>query len=108
MSYVINLRTRNQSTGALGTTDITANVLNGFSIVEKLDDSLDLGTITVRGLSTSTPYDMFDTIEIKDGSTLLYSMRIGGDNVKLISKNPKKYEHTLSLVEHTEILERFK
>jgi hypothetical protein len=107
MSYLINLCTRNQSTSVVSRTDITSKIITGFSVIEKLDSSLDVGSITVRGLSTGTPYDMFDWIEISFNSTLLYSLRIGGDNVQLISKNPLRYEHTLSLVEHTKVLERF-
>ena len=108
MSYVIKLCSRNQTSPyAVTRTTITDNVLNGFSVIEKLDDSLDTGQITLRGISTSTPYDMFNWIEIFKDTTLLYSLRIGGDNVRLISKNPLKYEHTLSLVEHTKVLERF-
>ena len=109
MSYTINYLTRNQSTGAITRTDFTQYVVNGFSVVEKLDESLDIGTIVLYGLpdTSSTPLAMFDTIEIKDGSTVLYSMRIAGDNVRMISKNPISYEHTLSLVEHTKILEQY-
>lgn len=107
MSYTINLRQRNQSTGTLSTTDISSYVSTGFSFVEKLDDSLDIGSLTLWGLEDGTPYDMFDTIEVLDGGTKLFSMRVAGDNIKLISKNPLRYEHTLSLVEHTKILERF-
>ena len=105
MTYVINLI--NNDTGTPSITPVTNYVVNGFSILEKLDESLDVGVITLRGLSTATPYTMFDTIEILIGGTVIYSQRISGDNVTLISKNPLRYEHTLSLVEHTKILERF-
>ena len=109
MSYVIKLCSRNQTTGAVSRTDISTNILNGFSVVEKLDESLDVGNIVLYGLSSesSSPFNMFDWIEIYEDTTLLYSLRIAGDNVRMISKNPVSYEHTLSLVEHTKILERF-
>ena len=108
MSYVIKLCSRNQTSPyAVTRTDVSSNVITGFSILEKLDDSLDTGSIILRGLTTAMPYNMFDWIEIYIDTTLLYSLRIGGDRVRLISKNPLRYEHTLSLVEHTKILERF-
>lgn len=107
MSYLINLVTRNQTDESLVRTDITNNVLTGFSTTEKLDESLDIGTIILRGIDDGTPYTMFDFIEIYFNFNLVYSLRIGGDSVSLISKNPLKYEHTLSLIEHTKILEQF-
>jgi hypothetical protein len=106
MSYTINLIQKNNA-GTITTTNISSKVLNGFGFVEKLDESLDVGTMIVRGLTTSTPYSMFDVIEMKYNTTIIFSLRIGGDSVSLISKNPLLYEHTLSLVEHTKILERF-
>lgn len=108
MSYVVKLCSRNQTSPfAVTRTTITTLVDTGFSFVEKLDDSLDIGTMVIRPTTSSEPYDMFNWIEVYDDTTLLYSMRIGGDNVKLLSKNPLRYEHTLTLVEHTKILERF-
>jgi len=96
------------NTGVITTTNITDNVLTGFSFVEKLDDSLDIGQLVVRGLTSSTPYTMFDTIQCLYNSTEVFSLRVAGDSVSLISKRPKLYEHTLTLIEHTKILELFK
>lgn len=107
MSYTINLCTRDQNTGTVSRTDISSNVQNEFSKVDKLDESLDIGQITIRATTSSVPYDMFDWIEASFDGTEVLSQRIAGDSVTLISKNPLLYEHRLSLVEHTKILERF-
>lgn len=86
--------------------DITNDVNTGFSIVEKLNEELDIGSMEIAFSNRSTPYGMFDIIRILIDDVLTYSMRIGGDMVKLVSKKPLTYSHSLSLVEHTKILER--
>jgi hypothetical protein len=92
--------------------DVTNYVVNGFSFLEKLDESLDIGTMVLRNRNEAEPFSMFDIIEVEtvdeqQNSEVIMSMRIGGDEVQLLSKDPKKYEHTLSLVEHTKLLERY-
>lgn len=106
MSYKVNLISKD-GVGVLTTLDITSNVPQGFSFVEKLDESLDVGQMTIRNVLRSEPYTMFDTVEVEWNGTVKFSMRISGDNVTLISKNPLRYEHVLTLVEHTKVLERF-
>ena len=105
MVYTIQLKETDRS-GVTTTTDITSNVEIGFSIVEKLNEELDIGSMTIMFNERSEPYNMLDTIRILVDSVLIYSMRIGGDTVSLESKNPLLYSHTLSLVEHTKVLER--
>lgn len=109
MSYVVYKCNRNQDTGLVEgrTTDLSSKVPQGFSFLDKLDESLDIGNIILTRVTDSEPYDMFDWIEIYDDTELILSQRIAGDSVKLVGKNPLKYEHSLSLVEHTKILERF-
>jgi hypothetical protein len=111
MSYNVYLCSRNQSTGELSIENYTSYVESGVSFVDKLGESLDIGQVTFRNLSSSDPFDLFDWIEVYNGTratgTLIASQRIAGDNVSVISKNPLRYEHGLSLVEHTKILERF-
>lgn len=106
MSYTINLISKDNN-GTITTSNITSYVTTGFSFVEKLDDSLDTGQLTIRGVTTSTPYTLFDTIQCKIGTTEMFSLRIASDDVSLISKNPLKYEHKLMLIEHTKIMELF-
>lgn len=106
MIYQFNLIEKNQS-GVVTITDITDYVPLGASVVTKLDDSLDVGQMTIRGYDKSTPFTMFDTIQIKIDGNEVHSLRVAGDGVKLISKNPLVYEHELSLVEHTKVLELY-
>ena len=64
MTYQVNVY--KFSNGTLQTpVDITQYVLNGFSIVEKLDEGLDVGNIVLRGLTTEIPYYPYDIIQIK-------------------------------------------
>ena len=106
MSYIVNLVSKS-NLDVITTTNISDKIPTGFSFTELLDDTLDTGSIVVRGLTTSNPYTMFDTIEVYEDTSLIFSMRIAGDSVTLISKRPKLYEHTLTLTEHTKILELF-
>jgi|LGVF01.2.fsa_nt_gb hypothetical protein len=105
MTYQIILRSIDK-TGTTTNLDITDDVDTGFSVVERLNEELDVGSMTIGFSERDTPYGMFDTIRILIDGSLIYSMRIGGDTVQLISKNPLIYKHELSLVEHTKILER--
>lgn len=108
MSYTIKILSRNITTPSqIDSTDVSANVITGMSFFEKLDETLDSGSMTIRGVDRFQPYDLYDTVEVSEGATVRFSMRIAGDSVRLISKSPKKYEHTLTLIEHTKILERY-
>ena len=108
MSYTIKLLSRNINIpSVINETDLTPYVLQGFSFVEKLDEGLDIGSMVINGVSRFEPYDMFDTIEVSYNSVVKFSMRVAGDSVELLTKNPLSYRHTLSLVEHTKILERY-
>lgn len=106
MIYQINLISKNNN-GTITTTDVTSNVVMGFSVIEKLDDTLDTGQLTLRNYGTSDRLTLFDTIQIKIDGVEVHSLRISSDNVKLTSKSPKKWQHDLTLVEHTKILELF-
>jgi hypothetical protein len=106
MTYKIYLISRDTD-GVATKTDITSNVLIGFSEHSKLDESLDIGSLTVQGVTKDTPYTMFDSIQIKIDNVEVLNQRISGDTVELMSKKPLKYRHKISLVEHTKILELF-
>jgi hypothetical protein len=81
--------------GVTSETEITDYVNTGFSIVEKLNEELDIGSMEISFNERSTPYSMFDAIRILIDDVLVYSMRIGGDTVSLVSKNPLIYSHSL-------------
>ena len=106
MIYQVNLINRDSS-GDAQKTDITSNVLMGFSEHTKLDETLDLGMIVINNVTTKDPYTMFDSIQINLDSVEIFNQRISGDTVQLTSKNPLRYSHTITLVEHTKILELF-
>ena len=106
MIYKIEIITVNATSGIEEVNNITSLVDTGFSVVEKLDESLDIGTIVLNNTDVSTPYNIFDIVDITIDSTLEYSFRIGGDSISVVGKNPLTYKHTLSLIEHTKILER--
>ncbi|NOQ50269.1 MAG: hypothetical protein GQ557_01215, partial [Mycoplasmataceae bacterium] len=105
MVYRIDLVSINSS-GDTTTLDITDDVVIGFSSLEKLDESLDIGSMEIPFSTQSTTYTIWDTINIYIDSSVVASFRISGDTVSLVSKNPLVYSHSLSLVEHTKILER--
>ena len=106
MNYTVNLISKNVNS-AVTTTNITSKVENGFSLHEKLDESLDIGSMTIPSVTRSTPYTMFDIIQVKLDGEEVFAQLIGGDTVQLVSKNPKMYKHNLSLVELTKMLELF-
>jgi hypothetical protein len=116
MSYAIYL-CYNDESGVKYASDYSAYVPKAFTYINKLDDSLDIGTITIRNLTSSEPFDLFNWIEIYDETPPddyldlttepIITARIFGDSVSLMSKNPVLYQHELTLVEHTKILERF-
>ena len=91
---------------ATTTTDITSLVDIGFSTYEKLDEALDTGSLTISNDLSNIDFKMFDIVDIKIDDVIIYSFRIGGVNTSITGKNPLVYSHTLSLVEHTKILER--
>ena len=105
MIYKIELYTVNVN-GSVTKTDITTSVPQGLSLVKKLDETLDYGSITIKN-DRSEPYDIFDTIAIYTDGTLRDTLRIAGDKVDVRSKNPLRYTHNVTLVEHTKILENF-
>lgn len=69
-----------------------------------LDESLDVGILTLKNLSLSEPFEPFSKVEIDDDTTFF----IAKDNVRqtVFGKSPK-YEHILSLIEETKELEKY-
>jgi len=105
MTYKIEVVSINK-TGAETTSDITSVVDIPLSIVEKLDEALDIGSLTINNDLANLDFKMFDIVDISIDSNLIYSFRIGGLSTTVSGKNPIIYNHTISLVEHTKILER--
>lgn len=99
----------------LNKVDITQNVDTGLSFVEKLDVELDEGQIQILHVERKKQYNLLDTISIYDSQIvnqeevlkLLFSGRIISDSVSLSSYSSELYNHDLSLIEHTKILEKY-
>lgn len=88
------------------TLDVTNSVSTGFSYVEKLDYELDFGTMILPFITREIPFPIFTTVDIYDDTILIQSMRIQDDFVEISSKSPLLYRHTISLIEHTKVLEK--
>lgn len=91
----------------LDNVEITNNAEIDFSYVEKLDRELDEGFIVISHVNEPNQYPMFSVIDIYENSTLLFSGRISRDNVELSSFSNSIYNHNISLIEHTKLLEKF-
>lgn len=87
--------------------EISGNFEVDFSFVQKLDRELDEGFIVVSHTDKKDQYPMFSNIEIFEDTTLLFSGRISDDTVKLSSFSDEIYNHTITLIEHTKILEKY-
>lgn len=87
--------------------DITDEVDIGVSIIKKLDESLDIGTLTINDTDISEPFNMFDIIVFYIDDIEKFSFRIASDSVVSTTKDNTLFSHTITLVEHTKLLERY-
>ena len=78
-----------------------------LSFVEKLDRELDEGFIVIAHTNTAEQYPMFSIIDIFEDANLIFSGRISSDDVELSSFGDEYYNHNLTLIEHTKILEKY-
>jgi len=78
-----------------------------FSFVEKLDMELDEAFLVISHTKRAKPYDMFSILDLFEDDTLLFSGRISQDNVSLVSYDSLYYNHSITLIEHTKLLEKF-
>lgn len=106
MIYQVNLISKDK-VGTVTTTDVTDYIEQGFSVLEKLDETFDTGKISLVNTDRKEPYNMWDTIQVLIDGTEVASLRIAGDSISLSSKNPLRYTHELTLIEHTKLLELF-
>ena len=91
----------------LNNVDITNQTEIDFSYVEKLDRELDEGFIVIAHTKEPNQYPMFSTVSIFENNILLFSGRISNDIVELSSYDSDIYNHNVSLIEHTKLLEKF-
>ena len=87
--------------------DFTSRVEIDLSFVEKLNRELDEGYISIPHSFRARPFSMFDVVDIFWDDTLIFSGRISLDRVTVASFNDRLFNHEISLVEHTKILEKY-
>ena len=87
--------------------DFTNRVEIDLSFVNKLNRELDEGYISIPHTLRATPFSMFDIIDIYEDDTLIFSGRTSMDRVSVSSYNDKLFNHEISIVEHTKILEKY-
>lgn len=87
--------------------DFTSRVEIDLSFVEKLNRELDEGYISIPHSFRATPFSMFDIVNIFWDNQLIFSGRISMDRVNVASYGDNLYNHEISLVEHTKILEKY-
>ena len=87
--------------------DFTDKIEIDLSFVEKLNRELDEGYISIPHTNLSRPFSMFDVVDIYWDQQLIFSGRISMDRVSVASFNDNLYNHEISLVEHTKVLEKY-
>lgn len=87
--------------------DFTNRVEIDLSFVEKLNRELDEGYISIPHSFRARPFSMFDIVDILWDDQLIFSGRISMDRVNVASYGDNLYNHEISLVEHTKILEKY-
>lgn len=88
-------------------TEISNQAEVDLSFVKKLDRELDEGFLVISHTDIKDQFPMFSIIDILENQTLLFSGRISNDMVELKSFGSEFYNHNVSLIEHTKILEKF-
>jgi hypothetical protein len=87
--------------------DFTDRVEIDISFVEKLNRELDEGYISIPHSFRARPFSMFDIVDILWDEELIFSGRISMDRVGVASFNDRLYNHEISIVEHTKVLEKY-
>ena len=90
---------------------VTGKVVAGIPFIDTIDDSLDSFVVQFKNLSQRDLFKPFDFVvfTVNDGlETLEKKYFVLFDDVKTYSQMQKTYEHNLSLIEPTKILEKIK
>ncbi len=90
---------------------VGAFVPTGIPITECIDDSLDTMVFTVRENPTRELFKAFDivTFTVDDGiEEKAYEMCVASDHAKMVSRMDQLYDHIVTVVELTKILEKVK
>ena len=91
----------------LNNIDISNNAEVDLSFVEKLDRELDEAFLVISHTDRKEQYDLYSIVDIFENNTLLFSGRVSSDLVELSSFGSELYNHNVSLIEHTKLLEKF-
>ena len=91
----------------LDNVEISDRVEIDLSFVEKLDMELDEGFLVIAHSTKSDPYDMFSTIDVYEDNEIIFTGKISQDNVSLSSFADELYNHSITIIEHTKILEKY-
>ena len=91
----------------LNNEDISNKTEVDLSFVEKLDRELDEAFIIISHTNRKEQFDLYSIVDIFEDDTLLFSGRISSDLVELSSFSSELYNHSVSLIEHTKLLEKF-
>lgn len=79
-------------------------------LAETLDESLDNMTISLQANSIEKPYAALvnvikvTNVDENQNETIIGKYIIAGDNVEIMTLNPKRYKHTLSLIQLSQFL----
>lgn len=76
------------------------NVLNGVSITETLDETLDSGSLTLVASDLETEIEQDSELLLIDNDLTLPFI-VSGDSVEIFSKEPLSYEHSLTIVQNS-------
>jgi len=88
-----------------GWADETSHIKRGFQFVNRLDEELDSGVLILYN-GIGTVYEPFSKVRITIGESI-FNFYIDLDEVQSLSKDEVIYQHTISLIEPTKILERY-
>ena len=74
-------------------------------LASTLDESLDNLSVTEKANDIENPYTPFQRFYIKDeNNNTIQTFIISNDNVELVTQNPARYKHRLTLVQESEYL----
>lgn len=87
--------------------EISNNIEVDLSFVEKLDRELDEGFLVISHTDRKDQFPMYSSIDILEDNYLIFSGRVSSDMVELSSFSDDVYNHNVSLIEHTKLLEKY-
>ena len=87
--------------------DYTSQVKAGVSLSFRIDTELDNGSIILPYTDNPTAFTPYTTCFVSFQGGGFYSYLIEADQVVTIGTNPVKYQHMLTLIEPTKILEKY-